>query len=526
MWHTPCSVQHVSQSHSMTRCLPQALLLPQVRKEVPVVFEDSELLNTATQCKQCNGDNTSIQNKKQIQIVHLMNYATSCKQCNGVQQVNTETNFPNGATTEQRHSTQNNAPLAEKLNTNNKLQIQTANYYWTRAPNASNATVTTRQYRTKQQIQIVHLLMNYATPRKQCNGVQQVNTETNFPSGAANEQRHSMQSNAPMAEKLNTNNKLQIQTANYYWTLPPNASNATVTTRQYRTKQQIQIVHLMNYATSCKQCNGVQQVNPETNFPNGATNEQRHSTHNNAPLAEKLNTNNRLQIQTANYYWTRAPNASNATVTTRQYRTKQQIQIVHLMNYATSCKQCNGVQQVNTETNFPNGATNEQRHSKQNNAQIAEKMNTNNKLQIQTAKYYWTRAPNASNATVTTRQYRTKQIQIVHLMNYATSCKQCNGVQQVNTETNFPNGATNEQRHSTQNNAPIAEKLNTNNKLQIQTADYYWTLRNERYLGSIGRGKDGHCLWEAQHVKQPHFRWPFTLTGVQPTPCFYPLLII
>ena len=120
-----------------------------------------------------------------------------------------------------------------------------------------------------------------------------------------------------------------------------------------------------------------------------------------------------------------------------------------------------------------------------------------------------------------------KQIQIAHLlMNYATSCKQCNGVQQVNTETNFPNGAANEQRHSTQNNAPIAEKLNTNNKLQIQTADYYWTLRNERYLGSIGRGKDGHYLWEAQHVKQPYFRWPFTLTGVQPTPCFYPLLII
>ena len=331
MWHTPCSVQHVSQSHSMTRCLPQAL--------VPVVFEDSELLNTGTQCKQCNGDNTSIQNKKQIQIVHLMNYATSCKQCNGVQQVNTETNFPNGATTEQRHSTQNNAPLAEKLNTNNKLQIQTANYFWTLAP---NATVTTRQNRTKQQIQIVHL-MNYATSCKQCNGVQQVNTETNFPNGATNEQRHSTQNNAPLAEKLNTNNRLQIQTANYYWTRAPNASNATVTTRQNRTKQQIQIVHLMNYATSCKQCNGVQQVNTETNFPNGATTEQRHSTQNNAQIAEKLNTNNKLQIQTANYYWTLAPNASNATVTTRQYRTKTNPnsastnELCHLMQTMQRC---------------------------------------------------------------------------------------------------------------------------------------------------------------------------------------------
>jgi len=69
------------------------------------------------------------------------------------------------------------------------------------------------------------------------------NKKTN-PNGASNEQRHSMQKNAPMAEILNINNKLQIQTANYYWTLAPIASNATVTTRQYRTKPQIQIVHL------------------------------------------------------------------------------------------------------------------------------------------------------------------------------------------------------------------------------------------------------------------------------------------
>ena len=69
-----------------------------------------------------------------------------CKQCNGVQHVNTKRGFPNGATDEQRPSMQTNAPMAENLNTNNKLQIQTASYYWKLAPNAS---VTTHQYRTK-----------------------------------------------------------------------------------------------------------------------------------------------------------------------------------------------------------------------------------------------------------------------------------------------------------------------------------------------------------------------------------------